>query len=59
MGVTKETLFAGNGTDFPKKDDTVTMEYTGWLFDPSKPEKKGSQYVLQPPSVDLVWLIFY
>lgn len=48
MGVSKQTLSAGNGVDFPKKNDTVTMEYTGWLYDPSKPDNKGSQYVLQP-----------
>lgn len=46
MGVQKQTLSPGNGVDFPKKNDTVTMEYTGWLYDPSKPDNKGSQYVL-------------
>lgn len=45
MGVQKQTLSAGNGVDFPKKNDTVTMEYTGWLYDPSKPDNKGQQYV--------------
>lgn len=45
MGVQKQTLSAGNGVDFPKKNDTVTMEYTGWLYDASKPDNKGTQYV--------------
>lgn len=44
MSVTKHTLSPGNNTDFPKKNDTVTMEYTGWLYDPSKPENKGTQF---------------
>ncbi|KAE9982877.1 hypothetical protein BLS_005278 [Venturia inaequalis] len=43
MGVQKQTLSAGNGVDFPKKNDTVTMEYTGWLYDASKPDNKGTQ----------------
>lgn len=29
MGVEKEVVTAGNGTDFPKKHDEVSMEYTG------------------------------
>jgi len=41
MGVEKTLLKNGNGTDQPKKGDTVTMEYTGWLYDPSKPDNKG------------------
>jgi len=44
MGVSKQTLTTGNGADFPKKNDTVTMEYTGWLFDASKPDNKGKQF---------------
>ncbi|KAJ3196475.1 hypothetical protein HDU82_001776 [Entophlyctis luteolus] len=31
MGVTKEVLRAGDGVNFPKKNDTVTMHYTGTL----------------------------
>ncbi|KAI8801911.1 macrolide-binding protein FKBP12 [Cladochytrium replicatum] len=29
MGVTKEVISAGDGVNFPKKGDTVTMHYTG------------------------------
>ncbi|KAI8833987.1 hypothetical protein BJ741DRAFT_610686 [Chytriomyces cf. hyalinus JEL632] len=36
MGVTKEVLQAGDGKNFPKKGDTVTMHYTGTLTDGSK-----------------------
>ncbi|MCJ1277303.1 FK506-binding protein 2B [Puttea exsequens] len=35
MGVTKEVLKEGNGQDMPKKGDTVFIEYTGNLYDPS------------------------
>lgn len=45
MGVTKQVLTAGNGVDKPKKGDTITMEYTGWLYDDSKTNNKGKQYV--------------
>ncbi|KAK6353265.1 FK506 binding protein proline rotamase rapamycin-binding protein [Orbilia brochopaga] len=31
MGVTKETITPGNGTNYPKPGDTVTMHYTGTL----------------------------
>ena len=36
MGVTKETISPGNGTDRPVKGDEVTIQYTGNLFDESK-----------------------
>lgn len=32
----RKVLKAGSGTDIPKKGDTVTIEYTGYLFDGSK-----------------------
>ena len=42
MGVTKEIRQEGNGP-VPKKGDKVSMEYTGWLKDESKPNNKGAQ----------------
>ena len=48
-------LAAGNGKDYPKRGDEVTMEYTGWLHDSSKSGNKGSQYVdhIQPHAATL------
>lgn len=45
MGVTKTILAEGNGP-IPKKGDSVTIEYTGYLKDPSKPDQKGDKYVV-------------
>lgn len=47
MGVTKKTLQPGNGQDFPKKGDTVSIHYTGCLYDESKADQHymGQQYV--------------
>ena len=47
MGVTKQVIKQGNGTDKPKAGDKVSMEYTGWLSDPSKPNGKGNQCVIR------------
>jgi FK506-binding protein 1 len=33
MGVTREILKEGNGSDKPKKGDEVSIEYTGNLYD--------------------------
>ncbi|KAK5122476.1 Fork head 1 [Meristemomyces frigidus] len=44
MGVTKQLISEGNGVDKPKKGDTITMEYTGNLFDPNAANKKGEQF---------------
>ncbi|KAH7382513.1 hypothetical protein DE146DRAFT_230045 [Phaeosphaeria sp. MPI-PUGE-AT-0046c] len=44
MGVWKVMLKRGNGIDFPKKHDEVSMEYTGWLYDESALDKKGKQF---------------
>ena len=43
MGVTKTTTQEGTGVK-PVEGQTVTIEYTGWLKDPSKPDGKGKQY---------------
>ena len=43
MGVQKQVLQQGNGTDKPKKGDNISMEYTGWLHEPSANEQKGKQ----------------
>ncbi|KAF2034757.1 hypothetical protein EK21DRAFT_97387 [Setomelanomma holmii] len=43
MGVQKTIISEGNGPS-PQKGDSVTMEYTGWLRTPGKPEEKGKQF---------------
>lgn len=43
MGVTKTILQEGNGP-IPKVGDKVTIEYTGYLKDTSKPDSKGTQF---------------
>lgn len=45
MGVTKEQISPGNGVDKPKAGDTITMEYTGNLYDEKAANKKGKQCV--------------
>ena len=44
----KKLLSNGNGKDYPKVGDEVTIEYTGWLHDPSKADQdyKGNKYVI-------------
>ncbi|KAF2431110.1 peptidyl-prolyl cis-trans isomerase [Tothia fuscella] len=44
MGVTKQVLTPGNGTDKPKSGDNVSMVYTGWLEESGKPDNKGKQF---------------
>jgi len=44
MGVEKTIIKEGNGSDYPKPGEQVAMEYTGWLFDDSKSDKKGNQF---------------
>ncbi|MCJ1227465.1 hypothetical protein MMC12_004120 [Toensbergia leucococca] len=36
MGVTRKVVQQGNGTDFPRKGDEATIEYTGNLYDQSQ-----------------------
>ncbi|KAL2110809.1 hypothetical protein VUR80DRAFT_688 [Thermomyces stellatus] len=43
MGVTKTTLVEGTGPQ-AQPGQTVTMEYTGWLKDPSAPDQKGKKF---------------
>jgi len=43
MGVEKEVLQAGTG-DIPRPGQTVKIEYTGWLRDPSQADNKGKQF---------------
>ncbi|OAP60030.1 hypothetical protein AYL99_05032 [Fonsecaea erecta] len=42
----KKLLSQGNGVDYPKKGDEVMIEYTGWLYDASKPDQdyKGNKF---------------
>lgn len=42
MGVTKTVLKEGSGA-IPTPGQTVTIEYTGWLKDTSKPDNKGEK----------------
>lgn len=42
MGVTKTILQEGSGP-IPSKGDKVTIEYTGYLKDTTKPGNKGEQ----------------
>jgi FK506-binding protein 1 len=42
MGVSKTVLKEGNGA-IPKAGDKVTIEYTGYLKDTSKPAHKGEK----------------
>ncbi|EXJ80837.1 peptidylprolyl isomerase [Capronia epimyces CBS 606.96] len=42
----RKVITPGNGVDYPQTGDQVTIEYTGWLFDPSKAANgfKGTQF---------------
>lgn len=42
MGVTKTTIAEGTGPQ-AQPGQTITMEYTGWLKDPSAPDQKGTK----------------
>jgi FK506-binding protein 1 len=44
MGVTKTILEEGDGS-VPEAGDEVTVKYTGYLQDTSKPDKKGEMRV--------------
>lgn len=49
MGVTKTVIEEGNGP-IPQKGQTVTMAYTGWVKDTTKPFNRGREYVMPPRS---------
>jgi len=36
-------LVVGSGPS-PQAGDTITVHYTGWLYDPTKPDNKGQQF---------------
>ena len=58
MGVTRKIIAKGNGTDKPRKGDTVTIEYTGNLYDEAKGSKndfRGKQYVSAPHTSPLLF----
>jgi FK506-binding protein 1 len=40
----KETIREGNGIDKPMAGDTVTMDYTGWLYEKNQPDNRGKTY---------------
>ncbi|KPI43126.1 uncharacterized protein AB675_2172 [Cyphellophora attinorum] len=40
----KEIIKEGNKTDKPQNGDTVTMEYTGWLFEEGEEKNRGKQF---------------
>lgn len=44
MGVQKTIISPGNGQDKPNNGDTITMEYTGNLYDQNAPGGKGKQF---------------
>ncbi|GAB7359282.1 hypothetical protein MBLNU230_g5936t1 [Neophaeotheca triangularis] len=44
MGVTKQVISQGDGATKPSAGDTILMEYTGNLYDESKPDKRGKQF---------------
>ncbi|KAK7754080.1 FK506 binding protein proline rotamase rapamycin-binding protein [Diatrype stigma] len=43
MGVTKTVIQEGSGSS-PQVGQNVTIEYTGWLKDESKPDNKGAKF---------------
>lgn len=47
----KQTLVTGNGTDYPKRGDRVTIQYTGWLYQQGAPNNRGDKYVEPPGEV--------
>jgi FK506-binding protein 1 len=54
MGVEKVLIRSGNGIDYPKKHDEVSVEYTGWLFDDTASDNKGTQFDTSTGRGDLI-----
>lgn len=43
MRLEKTLVTSGDGTTFPNAGEDVEIEYTGWLYDSSKRDKRGQQ----------------
>ena len=43
-GLASKVIQPGTGKDHPASDELVTVNYTGWVYDPNKPDHKGSQF---------------
>jgi hypothetical protein len=41
----KDILRPGNGVDYPKPGDMVTVHYHGYLYDPTRSWNRGRRYV--------------
>jgi FKBP-type peptidyl-prolyl cis-trans isomerase FkpA len=49
-------LLAGNGTA-AASGNTLTVNYTGWLYDPTKPDNKGLQFDTSIGRQDFVFVL--
>ena len=43
-GLATKVLAPGTGKDHPRADEIVTVHYTGWLYDTSKPNSHGAKF---------------
>ena len=55
MSYTKKVLKAGNGTDYPNAGDTVSIAYTGNLYDQAQSSNhcRGTEYGSLPSCSNL------
>ncbi|KAF2996677.1 FK506 binding protein proline rotamase rapamycin-binding protein [Curvularia kusanoi] len=44
MSISKVVLEAGDKSQVVQKYDEVALEYTGWIYDPSQPDGKGTKF---------------